>query len=194
MEIRNFRLGEIRRFQRDYSVKLRACGLDAGDRMKLAVTEELLSLQSCSFLANQANLNMFRLLQDRYPHNIVITNMIQCLERSLKITANSYFLLKVNTMNLQHQCWLNLIPSCEGLSISNHSLFSNTTYIDIGFSKVDCVALFHLLGIPEQFTLNALDPRRKFKVSGVHSFLYTLYRELQVVSRTCYSRMGLWKD
>ena len=50
-----------------------------------------------------------------------------------------------------------------------------------GFSTVDCIQIFDAMIIPESFVLNR-DPlnnqnkRHEFKISGVHAFLYTLYR------------------
>ena len=44
----------------------------------------------------------------------------------------------------------------------------------IGFTLTDCVQLYDLLHIPEFFVIN--EGRHWFRVHGVHSFLYFLYR------------------
>jgi hypothetical protein len=143
--------------------------------MNLKVTEDLMFLQSCSLLATQNNLRASRALAARRPNSTVLKKQIEALEQSHRTTQNTYILSKMSYDETTAPTLVD--PDPIERKVVDFDSFTDQQYdLMLGFSKDECISLFDLLKIPEYITLNANDHRRKFRVSGEHAFLYTLFR------------------
>ncbi|KAJ1410505.1 hypothetical protein B484DRAFT_468566, partial [Ochromonadaceae sp. CCMP2298] len=144
----NDRLGPYRRNKRDYSVKQRHTGKVVGDRMR---EKRLVKLACYSALA--ASLNLDAAFKASLLQWVVVFVVL---------------LLRIRRPRL-------CTPDPIVRRVIDFSSFTTQEYeLHFGFSRAEVEELFVAMRIPDWFTLN--DGRHRFRVTGVHAFLYTLYR------------------
>lgn len=147
-----FRLGAMRRDRRDYSVKQRVAGLNAGDRLaELAWQSRSTQLLVCA-QALQAQGSQGRHLQQM---------------RQLGLLAG-YCALSLRTPSLV------VTQPIARFTVNVETYNDDETDAMYGFTKVDLRRLLDVLHIPPSFLINA--GRHAFHVDGTHAFLYMLYR------------------
>jgi hypothetical protein len=181
----NYRLGPRRRNLRDYSIKLRCAGLTAADLQNMKDLKRIMGIQSLAILNSQQRIQQLQQQSIAYPE----LSTLYCAEidqlKPLHEISQSYFLL--SWLHLASRYWTPRLPTPDAIEHRQVTFdyLTNQEYEQyLGFSKDDCRQLYDVLQFPQRLKLNrrtTVDPngrrkRHSFTVSGIHAFLYTLFR------------------
>ncbi len=162
----NYRLGNLRRFRRDYSQNQRDAGLDSLDRIKL---DQLIEDKSVILIMLMFTSRQIRRLQP---------NIVDNIERNRLVHRRRRLILLL--VILDEELQLLITPHLIIIPLIDHTIRYNiieypNAFTDLGFQTQHIQLQFDLLNIPDTFILQE-NTRSQWNVPGEHAFLYFLYR------------------